>query len=285
MSGWIKLHREITRWEWYSDLPTRVVFMHLLLIVNRKSTTYRNQPIPAASKVIGRKQLALETGLSEQQVRTALSNLQSTNDITIQSTKAYSVVTITEWGKWQTEEKNQPTDNQGQEYQPPNNQQSTNNQPRSNPQESNAYREIDNHDQPTDNQQITTEQEVINNNTTADANARARVLDIGEKISKITGWDKNPSWFGSYARIEVWLKAGWDEELDILPTVTQVMAKKTGPPPRNLNYFEPAIADAYATRTKPITEGKPHAKSEYSSGKSYTDRKRAALAGAAADYL
>ena len=31
MSGWIKIHRKITEWEWYDDVNTFRLFMHLIL--------------------------------------------------------------------------------------------------------------------------------------------------------------------------------------------------------------------------------------------------------------
>ena len=40
MSGWIKLHRKITEWEWYSDANTFRVFMHLLLTAIRAVAAY-----------------------------------------------------------------------------------------------------------------------------------------------------------------------------------------------------------------------------------------------------
>ena len=80
---------------------------------------------------------------------------------------------------------------------------------------------------------------------------------IGKQISKFTGWEDDPNWFGDYSRIEAWLAAGWDPYLDILPTVKRLMERKQGPPPKTLKYFEQAIADAHATRLSPTPEGNP----------------------------
>ena len=100
---------------------------------------------------------------------------------------------------------------------------------------------------------------ITNNNITTDTSARVR---IGKQIEKIVGWDKDPNWFGNYARIEVWLASGWDVELDILPTVKKLMQKKTGKPPTTISYFEGAIADAHTTRTKPLPKGNHNGKSK-----------------------
>ena len=76
--------------------------------------------IPAGSFITGRRKMAQELGITEQQVRTAFSNLQSTREITITSYRKYSIISINNWQKFQgvnqkinqnlTNE--QPTDNQ-----------------------------------------------------------------------------------------------------------------------------------------------------------------------------
>ena len=114
---------------------------------------------------------------------------------------------------------------------------------------------------------------------TTDSSAREKSdhVRVGEQISKITGWDQNPSWFGDYSRIEQWLANGWDAEMDIYPTVKRLMAKKTGPPPTTLKYFEQAIADAYAYRNSPIPKGK-------ADGKQHTDNQLEGFGRAAAKH-
>lgn len=79
-------------------------------------------------------------------------------------------------------------------------------------------------------------------------------VKLGMKIAAIAGWSNDPNWFGNYSRIEVWLKNGWCAERDILPTVTRVMAKRSTPP-KTLNYFEQAIADAHTYRKSPLKKG------------------------------
>lgn len=93
---------------------------------------------------------------------------------------------------------------------------------------------------------------------TADDNARANGkvhVEVGKKISQITGWDKDPNWFGDYSRIEAWLQRGWIPDRDIYPTIQRIMRKRDGPP-RSLKYFEQAIADAHKANTAPLPKGK-----------------------------
>lgn len=87
----------------------------------------------------------------------------------------------------------------------------------------------------------------------------ATVFKLGERIAEVVGWKDDPRWMGNYSRLAAWLAGGCDFEIDILPTIKKVMANKRGSKPRTLNYFEKAIADAYATRTTPMEKGTPNA--------------------------
>ena len=127
--GYIKLYRSLLDWEWFLDGNTLQVFLSLLLTANHKDSRYRGDVIRRGEVVFGRKQLAETLGLSEQNIRTAINHLISTNEITIRSTKKYTVATIVKYSVFQdcgecaNQETNQDT-----------NQQLTNNQPTANQQ-------------------------------------------------------------------------------------------------------------------------------------------------------
>lgn len=114
--GFIKLYRKNNEWEWKDKPLTLALFVHLLTNANFKKTKYRGINIFAGQLRTGRKILSRATGLSEQQIRTALSHLKSTNDITIKSTKEYSIISITNWelyqGGNQQNPNEQPSSNQ-----------------------------------------------------------------------------------------------------------------------------------------------------------------------------
>ena len=94
MEGWIKLHRSITKWQWYQDPSVRMVFEHLLLMANFQDTPYKNILVKKGQVKTTIRSLAKETGLSQQQVRTAISKLKSTHDITTESTNQFTIITI-----------------------------------------------------------------------------------------------------------------------------------------------------------------------------------------------
>lgn len=100
-NGWIKLHRKFTDWEWYNHLPTKVLFLHLILTANHKEAKWQGKTILRGQKITSLSNLALEVGLSVQQIRTAISNLKSTGEITQLITANYSLISITNYDKYQ----------------------------------------------------------------------------------------------------------------------------------------------------------------------------------------
>ena len=145
--SFIKLHRKMLKWEWYNDNNTKILFIHLLLIANWEDKKWQGRIIKRGQVVTGRKKLSKETSLTEQQVRTSLNKLISTNEITIDVTNKYSLVTIVKYDNYQQREEKLNQQNNTQ-----NNQQVTNNQPTSNQQvtttkeykENKEYKEINN---------------------------------------------------------------------------------------------------------------------------------------------
>ena len=100
-SGFIKIHRSIVDWEWYTDTKTLALFIHLLLTVEYKEKKYKGHKIPKGSRVCSYASLAEESGLSVQSVRTAINHLKSTGEVTISKTPHFSIISIENWGKYQ----------------------------------------------------------------------------------------------------------------------------------------------------------------------------------------
>ena len=107
-SGYIKLHRSLLSWEWYGDLNTRALFIHLLLTVNHERQKWRGLIVERGQRVASFAGLAQEAGLTLQNVKTAVSHLQSTGEITYCSTKKYSVFTVKNYEKYQGTTYSQP---------------------------------------------------------------------------------------------------------------------------------------------------------------------------------
>lgn len=102
-AGFVKLHRSITEWEWYSDVNTCRLFLHLLLTANYKPTKFQGHDVPAGGVVTGYPALAAQTGLSVKSVRTAIKHLKSTGEVAVNSTTKFSIITMTNWEAYQQE--------------------------------------------------------------------------------------------------------------------------------------------------------------------------------------
>lgn len=102
--GFIKLHRKMQDWEWYSDPVVRSVFIHLLLSAEWEPGEYHGVQLKPGDVATGRKKLAETLGFSERQIRTALKKLTATNELTIKTTNKFSVATIEKWAMYQSVE-------------------------------------------------------------------------------------------------------------------------------------------------------------------------------------
>ena len=114
--GWIKLHRQILNWEWYSDTNTFRLFLHLILTANYKDQKHQGKLIKKGTLITGRDKLSIETGLSVREVRTCLERLKSTNEIAIKSNSKGTEIQVVNYDKYQIETSEttnkQPTNDQ-----------------------------------------------------------------------------------------------------------------------------------------------------------------------------
>ena len=123
MNGFIKLHRKLIEWGWYSDCVVKDVFLHILMTASFRDGQYLGYEIRPGDAIIGTNKLSTALGFSPQQIRTALKKLESTGEISIFSTNRFSIATVVNWGIYQGDEYDeQQTDN----IQATNNQQTDN---------------------------------------------------------------------------------------------------------------------------------------------------------------
>lgn len=100
-NGYIRLHRAITAWEWYDDVNTFKVFLHLLLTCNWQEKKWRGHTIYPGQRVVSLATLADETKLSVRTIRTVLEHLISTQSVTKSKIGKTSLISITNWNKYQ----------------------------------------------------------------------------------------------------------------------------------------------------------------------------------------
>lgn len=111
-TGWIKLHRSILQWEWWDDINTSRLWLTILLHVNHETKQWKGQEIKAGEMVTSYRKLAHLSGLSERSVRTSLTRLQATHEVTCESTHDRTTIRVVKWADFQglDEQTDTPTD-------------------------------------------------------------------------------------------------------------------------------------------------------------------------------
>lgn len=99
--GWINLHRKILDWEWYSDVNTCRLFIHMLLKANWKDGKFRGTTVSRGSFVSSLDKLSKETSLTTRELRTAISHLKTTGELTVKATNRYSIFTVENYDLYQ----------------------------------------------------------------------------------------------------------------------------------------------------------------------------------------
>lgn len=99
--GYIKIHRKLINWEWYSNKNDRLVWLHCLLKANWNDGYFEGKKIPRGSFVTSYKNLAKEIGITTQQLRTSLIHLKSTHNITHETNNQFSIITINNYDLYQ----------------------------------------------------------------------------------------------------------------------------------------------------------------------------------------
>jgi len=101
MQGWVKLHRQLLEWEWYSDANVSRLFIHCLLKANHKDGSWKGIKIKRGQFITSLDRLSSEISLSKSQLRTALKKLKSTHEIAHESTSQHTVITVVCYDSYQ----------------------------------------------------------------------------------------------------------------------------------------------------------------------------------------
>lgn len=101
-SIYLKVPYSILDCGWIDSPKTFTVFMHLMLLANRKPHVYKDDIIDRGEVLASYEFLAKHTGLSLQNVRTAVKNLKKSNMITHRITDGINVFRITKYMDYQS---------------------------------------------------------------------------------------------------------------------------------------------------------------------------------------
>lgn len=103
MEGWVTLHRKLLQWEWF-DKPEMVqLFIYLLLMAGHTERKYRGVVLQRGELVTSMPAIMKDTKLSEQQTRTCIKRLKSTGEITCKSTNKFTIITICNYDRYQSD--------------------------------------------------------------------------------------------------------------------------------------------------------------------------------------
>lgn len=114
-------------WEWFKDINTCYLFFYFLLRANWTDGNFRGMKVKRGSFITSLQHISNDTGLSIQQIRTSISKLKSTCEITSKATSKFTIISIVKYNDYQeTLEKNNKQNNKHSNIKITNNQQQYN---------------------------------------------------------------------------------------------------------------------------------------------------------------
>lgn len=99
--GYIKLYRRMMKWGWYTDTPTKCVFLHLLFLACYEPCYFKGVHLEPGQAVSSIRQIATDTGLTVKQVRTAINHLKETQEVAQSPYGKFSVFTVNNYNDYQ----------------------------------------------------------------------------------------------------------------------------------------------------------------------------------------
>ena len=99
--GYIKLYRRMMKWGWYTDTPTKCVFLHLLFLACYEPCYFKGVHLEPGQAVSSIRQIATDTGLTVKQVRTAINHLKETQEVAQSPCGKFSVFTVNNYNDYQ----------------------------------------------------------------------------------------------------------------------------------------------------------------------------------------
>lgn len=97
----VKMYRKLLKWEWYTDVNTKVLFLHCLLKANWKDGSWHGYKYKRGQFITSLSALARETGLTVKQVRTALNHLIRTGEVASKNYSKFRVITVISYDEYQ----------------------------------------------------------------------------------------------------------------------------------------------------------------------------------------
>lgn len=90
----MKLHRQMLDWEWFDNSHMVHIWIYFLLKANYQNSKWHGIDVPRGSFITSIDSISKATKLSAREVRTCLTRLKTTGEVTIKTTNRYSMITI-----------------------------------------------------------------------------------------------------------------------------------------------------------------------------------------------
>lgn len=107
--SFIKIDRNIVRWQWFQKPNHLVVWLYILASANYQDGNFQGVEIKRGEIAISYSQLAKSTGLSVQKVRTVIDHFVATGELTRRGYHDFTVLTVVNYDKYQTKRANSHT--------------------------------------------------------------------------------------------------------------------------------------------------------------------------------
>ncbi len=114
-NGWIKLHRQITDWQHWSNPNVLATFIHLLTMANWEDKQWQGLTIQRGQLMTSQPILSEETGIPRTTLRRALSTLQDTGEIKVEvvqigKRKEQTLITVLNYEAYQGDDEMRKSD-------------------------------------------------------------------------------------------------------------------------------------------------------------------------------
>ena len=100
-TGWVKLFRSFTKWEWYTEPNVMRVFLHLLLTANPKEARWQGREIKRGQLITSYRHLAAELKLDVHTIHDVIKKLKLTGEINVEPNARFSIITLNNYDCFQ----------------------------------------------------------------------------------------------------------------------------------------------------------------------------------------
>lgn len=99
--SFIKIDRNIINWQWFKKPNHLIVWIYILVNANYQDGFFQGVEVKRGELAISYKNLAKNTGLSVQNVRTVIEHLISTGELTRRGHHDFTVLSVVNYDKYQ----------------------------------------------------------------------------------------------------------------------------------------------------------------------------------------